>query len=131
MSEVQGTLEFSVELHKFHNVDLFQRGFYQVRAGLKVSPRVPHRLIATAHGSTECSFSSAGVYDGTVFSRIFQILYRNEEIVVNDCMSFRVHLLLDGERVSHLNMWMFSLVLFFSDLMIVIIHQDFRVPKSQ
>lgn len=26
MSEVQGTLEFSVELHKFHNVDLFQRG---------------------------------------------------------------------------------------------------------
>uniref|UniRef100_A0A667XHG4 Family with sequence similarity 135 member B n=1 Tax=Myripristis murdjan TaxID=586833 RepID=A0A667XHG4_9TELE len=101
MSEVQGTLEFSVELHKFHNVDLFQRGFYQVRAGLKVSPRVPHRLIATAHGSTgECSFSSAGVYDGTVFSRIFQILYRNEEIVVNDCMSFRVHLLLDGERVE-------------------------------
>lgn len=27
MSEVQGTLEFSVELHKFHNVDLFQRGW--------------------------------------------------------------------------------------------------------
>lgn len=26
MSEVQGTLEFSIELHKFHNVDLFQRG---------------------------------------------------------------------------------------------------------
>uniref|UniRef100_UPI003AB047BA protein FAM135B n=1 Tax=Centroberyx gerrardi TaxID=166262 RepID=UPI003AB047BA len=101
MSEVQGTLEFSVELHKFHNVDLFQRGFYQVRAGLKVSPRVPHRLIATTQGNTgECSFSSAGVYDGTVFSRIFQILYRNEEIAVNDCMSFKVHLLLDGERVE-------------------------------
>uniref|UniRef100_A0A665V5U5 Family with sequence similarity 135 member B n=1 Tax=Echeneis naucrates TaxID=173247 RepID=A0A665V5U5_ECHNA len=71
MSEVQGTLEFSVELHKFHNVDLFQRGF-----------------------------SSAAVYDGSVFSRIFQILYRNEEIVVNDCMIFKVHLLLDGERVE-------------------------------
>uniref|UniRef100_A0A4W6CGY6 Family with sequence similarity 135 member B n=1 Tax=Lates calcarifer TaxID=8187 RepID=A0A4W6CGY6_LATCA len=100
MSEVQGTLEFSVELHKFHNVDLFQRGFYQVRAGLKVSPRVPHRLIATTQDNTECSFSSAGVYDGTVFSRIFQILYRNEEIAVNDCMIFKVHLLLDGERVE-------------------------------
>lgn len=49
----------------------------------------------------ECSFSSAGVYDSTVFSRIFQILYRNEEIAVNDCMIFKVHLLLDGERVSH------------------------------
>uniref|UniRef100_A0A4W6CH66 Family with sequence similarity 135 member B n=1 Tax=Lates calcarifer TaxID=8187 RepID=A0A4W6CH66_LATCA len=79
MSEVQGTLEFSVELHKFHNVDLFQRG------------QQTHR---------ECSFSSAGVYDGTVFSRIFQILYRNEEIAVNDCMIFKVHLLLDGERVE-------------------------------
>ncbi|XP_076610295.1 protein FAM135B isoform X1 [Chaetodon auriga] len=102
MSEVQGTLEFSVELHKFHNVDLFQRGFYQVRAGLKVSPRVPHRLIATTQDNTgECSsFTSAGVYDGTVFSRIFQILYRNEEITVNDCMIFKVHLLLDGERVE-------------------------------
>uniref|UniRef100_A0A8C4NLX1 Family with sequence similarity 135 member B n=1 Tax=Dicentrarchus labrax TaxID=13489 RepID=A0A8C4NLX1_DICLA len=101
MSEVQGTLEFSVELHKFHNVDLFQRGFYQVRAGLKASPRVPHRLIATTQDNTgECSFSSAGVYDGTVFSRIFQILYRNEEITVNDCMLFKVHLLLDGERVE-------------------------------
>nr|XP_019946479.1 PREDICTED: protein FAM135B [Paralichthys olivaceus]XP_019946480.1 PREDICTED: protein FAM135B [Paralichthys olivaceus]XP_019946481.1 PREDICTED: protein FAM135B [Paralichthys olivaceus] len=101
MSEVQGTLEFSVELHKFHNVDLFQRGFYQVRAGLKVSPRVPHRLIATTQDNTgECSFSSAGVYDGTVFSRIFQILYRNEEIAVNDCMIFKVHLLLDGEKVE-------------------------------
>ncbi|XP_072303851.1 protein FAM135B [Eucyclogobius newberryi] len=101
MSEVQGTVEFSVELHKFHNVDLFQRGFYQVRAGLKVSPRVPHRLIATTHGDTEeCSFSSPGVYDGAVYSRIVQILYRNEEITVNDCMVFRVHLLLDGDRVE-------------------------------
>uniref|UniRef100_A0A3Q4FYS2 Family with sequence similarity 135 member B n=1 Tax=Neolamprologus brichardi TaxID=32507 RepID=A0A3Q4FYS2_NEOBR len=104
MSEVQGTVEFSLELHKFHNVDLFQRGFYQIRAGLKVSPRVPHRVIATTQdnaGKTDdCSFSSAGVYDGTVFSRIFQILYRNEEISVNDCMNFKVHLLLDGERVE-------------------------------
>ncbi|KAL2080103.1 hypothetical protein ACEWY4_023896 [Coilia grayii] len=101
MSEVQGTVEFSVELHKFHNVDLFQRGFYQVRVRLKVSPRVPHRLMVTTPGYTgECSFSAAGVHDGGVFSRIFQILYRNEEINLNDVMNFRVHLLLDGERVE-------------------------------
>uniref|UniRef100_A0A671T7D8 Protein FAM135B-like n=1 Tax=Sinocyclocheilus anshuiensis TaxID=1608454 RepID=A0A671T7D8_9TELE len=101
MSEVQGTVEFSLELHKFHNVDLFQRGFYQVRAGLRVSPRIPHRITATTPGYTgECSFSSAGVHDGGVFSRIFQILYRNEEVTLEDRMNFRVHLLLDGERVS-------------------------------
>lgn len=27
MTEVQATVEFSVELHKFYNVDLFQRGW--------------------------------------------------------------------------------------------------------
>ncbi|XP_043073658.1 protein FAM135B isoform X2 [Puntigrus tetrazona] len=101
MSEVQGTVEFSLELHKFHNVDLFQRGFYQVRAGLRVSPRIPHRITATTPGYTgESSFSSAGVHDGGVFSRIFQILYRNEEVTLEDRVNFRVHLLLDGERVE-------------------------------
>uniref|UniRef100_A0A673ZWD0 Family with sequence similarity 135 member B n=1 Tax=Salmo trutta TaxID=8032 RepID=A0A673ZWD0_SALTR len=93
MSEVQGTLEFSVELHKFHNVDLFQRGFYQVRAGLKVSPRVPHRLIATTPGNTGNELC-------LLTFRIFQILYRNEEVNVDDRMLFKVHLLLDGERVE-------------------------------
>ncbi|KAM9496381.1 protein FAM135B [Clarias gariepinus] len=101
MSEVQGTVEFSVELHKFHNVDLFQRGFYQVRAGLRVSPHVPHRFITTTPGHTgECSFTKAGVHDGVVFGRIFQILYRNEEVSLEDRAIFRVHLLLDGERVE-------------------------------
>ncbi|MEQ2260753.1 hypothetical protein XENORESO_001055, partial [Xenotaenia resolanae] len=81
-------------------VFMFLLRFYQIRTALKVSPRVPHRLTVTTNGNTEeCSFNSAGVYDGNVFSRIFQILYRNEEIAVNDCMIFKVHLLLDGERV--------------------------------
>ena len=31
MSELQASLEFSIELHKFYNVDLFQRGYYQIR----------------------------------------------------------------------------------------------------
>lgn len=33
-------------------------------------------------------------------SRVFQILYRNEEVPISDAAIFRVHLLLDGERVS-------------------------------
>ncbi|XP_074842722.1 protein FAM135B isoform X2 [Carettochelys insculpta] len=106
MSEVQGTVEFSVELHKFHNVDLFQRGYYQIRAALKLPSRIPHRLIATVVERTgetfvgDSSLSSACVHENNVHSRIFQILYRNEEIVINESMNFRVHLLLDGERVE-------------------------------
>ncbi|XP_050180890.1 protein FAM135B isoform X4 [Myiozetetes cayanensis] len=101
MSEVQGTVEFSVELHKFHNVDLFQRGYYQIRAGLKIPSRIPHRLFATIGGQTgDSSLCSACVHENNVYSRIFQILYRNEEIILNESMNFRVHLLLDGERVE-------------------------------
>uniref|UniRef100_A0A803VTW6 Family with sequence similarity 135 member B n=1 Tax=Ficedula albicollis TaxID=59894 RepID=A0A803VTW6_FICAL len=101
MSEVQGTVEFSVELHKFHNVDLFQRGYYQIRAGLKIPSRIPHRLFATIAGQTgDSSLCSACIHENNVYSRIFQILYRNEEIVLNESMNFKVHLLLDGERVE-------------------------------
>ncbi|XP_043340108.1 protein FAM135B [Cervus canadensis] len=101
MSEVQGTVEFSVELHKFYNVDLFQRGYYQIRVTLKVSSRIPHRLSASIAGQTDSgSPHSACVHDSTVHSRVFQILYRNEEVPINDAVIFRAHLLLDGERVE-------------------------------
>uniref|UniRef100_A0A2K6BIQ1 Family with sequence similarity 135 member B n=1 Tax=Macaca nemestrina TaxID=9545 RepID=A0A2K6BIQ1_MACNE len=101
MSEIQGTVEFSVELHKFYNVDLFQRGYYQIRVTLKVSSRIPHRLSASIAGQTESSsLHSACVHDSTVHSRVFQILYRNEEVPINDAVVFRVHLLLGGERME-------------------------------
>ncbi|XP_062935827.1 protein FAM135B [Cynocephalus volans] len=101
MSEVQGTVEFSVELHKFYNVDLFQRGYYQIRAILKVSSRIPHRVSIPIVGKTESdSAPSFCVRESAVHSRAFQILYRNEEVPVNDAVIFRAHLLLDGERVE-------------------------------
>ncbi|XP_003792907.1 protein FAM135B [Otolemur garnettii] len=101
MSEVQGTVEFSVELHKFYNVDLFQRGYYQIRVTLKVSSRIPHRLSASIVGQTESSsLRAACVHEGIMHSRVFQILYRNEEVLINDAAIFQAHLLLDGERVE-------------------------------
>ncbi|XP_063087103.1 protein FAM135B isoform X2 [Cavia porcellus] len=101
MCEVQGTVEFSVELHKFYNVDLFQRGYYQIRVTLKVSSRIPHRLSASIVGQTESSsLHSASVHESSLHSRVFQILYRNEEVFINDAVIFRAHLLLDSERVE-------------------------------
>ncbi|XP_077023876.1 protein FAM135B isoform X2 [Tamandua tetradactyla] len=46
------------------------------------------------------SLHSARVHDSTVHSRILQILYRNEEVPINDAVLFRAHLLLDGDRVE-------------------------------
>ncbi|XP_021569938.1 protein FAM135A isoform X5 [Carlito syrichta] len=76
MTEVQAMVEFSVELNKFYNVDLFQRG------------------------------------------KTFQILYKNEEVVLNDVMIFKVKMLLDekkiGETLEEMN-FLLSLDLHFTD----------------
>ncbi|KAG8515472.1 Protein FAM135B, partial [Galemys pyrenaicus] len=43
---------------------------------------------------------AASIHENTVHSRVFQILYRNEEVPVNDAVVFGAHLLLDGEKVE-------------------------------
>ncbi|XP_031434569.1 protein FAM135A isoform X2 [Clupea harengus] len=119
MSEVQATIEFSVELHKFYNVDLFQRGFYQLRASMKVPPRVPHRVEASLlHPSGSDLAFPASVQDDVICSKTFQILYKNEEIIVNDVLIFKVMMLLDEKKVEEsLNEMDFQLALdlFFTD----------------
>ncbi|XP_069000976.1 protein FAM135A isoform X1 [Embiotoca jacksoni] len=101
MTEIQATVEFSVELHKFYNVDLFQRGFYQMRASLKVPPRVPHKIeTSLLHpGGSDLAFP-ASVQDDVICSKTFQILYKNEEVVVNDVLLFKVMMLLDEKKVE-------------------------------
>lgn len=119
MTEVQATVEFSVELHKFYNVDLFQRGFYQIRASMKVPPRIPQRVEASLlHPIGSDLAFPASVQDDVVCSKTFQILYKNEEIVVNDVFVFKVMMLLDAKKVEEsLNEVDFQLCLdlFFTD----------------
>ncbi|KAF7656368.1 hypothetical protein LDENG_00042130 [Lucifuga dentata] len=101
MTEVQATVEFSVELHKFYNVDLFQRGFYQIRGSLKVPPRVPHKVeTSLLHPAGSDLAFPASVQDDTICSKTFQILYKNEEVVVNDVLLFKVMMLLDEKKVE-------------------------------
>ncbi|XP_044749624.1 protein FAM135A [Coccinella septempunctata] len=117
MCELQSTIEFSVELHKFYNVDLFQRGMYQVRCSLRVTSKFTSEIeiltpeIATSLGS--------GVIIGTYgASRPFQILYRNEEVTLKDVVMFRCHILIDGNNLKEsLEKVEFSLAveLWFSD----------------
>lgn len=119
MTEIQATVEFSVELHKFYNVDLFQRGFYQIRGSVKVPPRVPHKVEASLlhPGGSDLAFP-ASVQDDVIYSKTFQILYKNEEVVVNDVLLFKVMMLLDEKKVEEtLNEMDFQLFLdlYFTD----------------
>ncbi|KAG7268337.1 hypothetical protein CRUP_013274 [Coryphaenoides rupestris] len=115
MSEVQATVEFAVELHKFYNVDLF----YQIRASMKVPPRVPHRVEASLlHPAGSDLAFPASVQEDVISSKTYQILYKNEEVVVNDVLLFKVMMLLDEKKVEEsLNEMDFQifLELFFTD----------------
>ncbi|XP_004381417.1 protein FAM135A isoform X7 [Trichechus manatus latirostris] len=101
MTEVQAMVEFSVELNKFYNVDLFQRGFYQIRASMKIPPRIPHRVEASLlHAKGMTLAFPASVHDSLICSKTFQILYKNEEVVLNDVMIFKVKMLLDEKKIE-------------------------------
>ncbi|KAM4866320.1 protein FAM135A isoform 2-T2 [Thomomys bottae] len=101
MSEVQAMVEFSVELNKFYNVDLFQRGFYQIRASMRIPPRIPHRVEASLLHVTGMSLAfPASVHDSLICSKTFQILYKNEEVILNDVMIFKVKMLLDERKIE-------------------------------
>ncbi|XP_004482979.1 protein FAM135A isoform X1 [Dasypus novemcinctus] len=101
MTDVQAMVEFSVELNKFYNVDLFQRGFYQIRASMKIPPRIPHRVEASLLHATGMTLAfPASVHDSLICSKTFQILYKNEEVVLNDVMIFKVKMLLDEKKIE-------------------------------
>ena len=49
----------------------------------------------------ECSLVfPASVMNGVAVSKTFQILYRNEDVSVNDVVVFKVYMLVDSQRVS-------------------------------
>lgn len=101
MGELQATVEFSVELFKFYNVDLFQRGFYQIRTTLKVLPKIPVKIeISLPQNPKTDLIFPACVVNSTAVSKTFQILYRNEEVVLNDVILYKVHVIVDSHKIE-------------------------------
>ncbi|XP_011297997.1 protein FAM135A [Fopius arisanus] len=97
MSDLQATLEFSLELCKFYNVDLFQRGYYQIRTALRVSPKLPIKVEVDQVRNQKRSLESMEM-PGT--SKRFQILYRNEEITLGTSVLFRAHVLVHSHKIE-------------------------------
>ncbi|KAL0114103.1 hypothetical protein PUN28_011430 [Cardiocondyla obscurior] len=92
MSDLQATLEFSLELCKFYNVDLFQRGYYQIRTALRVSPKLPVKV--EVNQPRNHSLEAPGT------SKRFQILYRNEEVTLGTSVLFRAHVLVHSHKIE-------------------------------
>lgn len=64
--------------------------FYQVRCSLRVSPRLSLQIETSVLDSSTKDAASATVIRGAGTSKIFQILYRNEEVILRDTILFRV-----------------------------------------
>ncbi|XP_033320938.2 protein FAM135A isoform X5 [Megalopta genalis] len=92
MSDLQATLEFSLELCKFYNVDLFQRGYYQIRTALRVSPKLPVKV--EVNQLRNHSLEAPGT------SKRFQIHYRNEEVTLGTSVLFRAHVLVHSHKIE-------------------------------
>uniref|UniRef100_A0A5F9CYE7 Family with sequence similarity 135 member A n=1 Tax=Oryctolagus cuniculus TaxID=9986 RepID=A0A5F9CYE7_RABIT len=75
--------------------------FYQIRASMKIPPRIPHRVEASLLHATGITLAfPASVHDSLICSKTFQILYKNEEVVLNDVMIFKVKMLLDEKKIE-------------------------------
>ncbi|XP_029413669.1 protein FAM135A isoform X7 [Nannospalax galili] len=77
------------------------KSFYQIRASMKIPPRIPHRVEASLLHATGMTLAfPASVHDALLCSKTFQILYKNEEVVLNDVMIFKVKMLLDERKIE-------------------------------
>jgi len=118
------TEEIVFELSKFHNIDLFQRGFYQLRISLKQPPKQPSVVECTIWENTSGNKPSPGVFqafltdrDRTAVSKTFEVYYKHEEVIISDVFVFKFHMLLDSSKVEEQfpKTIDFDIDLFFSD----------------
>ncbi|XP_038056570.1 protein FAM135A-like isoform X2 [Patiria miniata] len=101
MADLQAALEFAVELTKFHNIDLFQRGYYHVRCSINGGPKTTLKSEATIIKPAEGSNNlSAYTCKNVGVSRTFPILYKREEVDLKDVTLFKVYLLVDSHKIE-------------------------------
>lgn len=60
---------------------------------MRVSPRLPVQVETCIPDTGGGTNPSACIIGGAGASRVFQILYRNEEVTLRDIIIFRAHLL--------------------------------------
>lgn len=102
MLDLQATIEFSVEIERFHNMDLFQRGFYNLHMFIKVPPKTPLKYEVTLprQPAFELVAPPCVTQDNLAISKTFQILYKKEEVQLDDCILFKVYLLVDSTKIE-------------------------------
>ncbi|RWS26661.1 hypothetical protein B4U80_08011 [Leptotrombidium deliense] len=135
MCDLQAIIEFTIELNKFVNVDLFQRGFYQIRVSHKVATKLIHKVEVNFCETQSLSYSPKSstsdlsngsnnivfppcIVNGAAVSKTFQVMYKNEEIALNDVITFKTHIIVDASQcIEQINntVFLLDIELWFSD----------------
>ncbi|CAK8694446.1 unnamed protein product [Clavelina lepadiformis] len=101
MDDLQATVEIAVDLGHFHNIDMFQRGFYKVTIDsidpIAVRSNVEVHLLKKTDGG---SFASpAKVSENGAHSATIQVLHKKQEVALDTSFLFRCHRLLDSRNI--------------------------------
>ncbi|CAF4030239.1 unnamed protein product [Rotaria sp. Silwood2] len=106
MADLQAEIELTVELRKFFNIDLFVQGYYQIRAGVKFAPKI--QSATKIEIKSEFPFAiddlNEQIYPACIFndwgvSKTFLIIYKNEEIELEDQFNFKLSVIVDAQHV--------------------------------
>lgn len=109
MADTQVTQEVSVEFNNFYNVDLFQRGYYQVRCQIslpnKLTKFIECELKEEKGGSKQspCLFKAFTDKHAPIgITRTFEVYYKHENVQINDNFIFKLHMLVDGSKIENM-----------------------------
>ncbi|CAF1649585.1 unnamed protein product, partial [Adineta ricciae] len=107
MADLQAEIELTVELRKFFNIDLFAQGYYQIRAGVKFAPKIQSAVKIEVKSELPPVFDDyqEQIYPACVFndwgvSKTFMIMYKNEEIELDDQFNFKLSIIVDSENIT-------------------------------
>ncbi|CAF3528073.1 unnamed protein product [Rotaria sp. Silwood1] len=107
MADLQAEIELIVELRKFFNIDLFVQGYYQIRAGIKLAPKI--QSTTKIEIKSEFPFPiddsyeqiyPACIYNDCGVSKTFLIIYKNEEIELDDQFNFKLSVIVDAQHIT-------------------------------
>jgi hypothetical protein len=107
MAELQAEIELTVELRKFINIDLFVQGYYQIRTGVKFAPRIQSatKIEIKSELPPPIDDSNDSIYPACVFndygvSKTFLIIFKNEEIQLDDQFNFKLSIIVDAQTIT-------------------------------
>lgn len=103
MADLQAEIELTVELRKFINIDLFVQGYYQIRTGIKFASRIQSatkiEIKSEIPSNADDSIYPACVFNDWAVSKTFLIIFKNEEVHLDDQFNFKLSVIVDAQTI--------------------------------